>query len=348
MQLLTADESVHREQGQNWLEQGNLREAQKAFSSALEEAKRFGLDDPRYGQALNDLAVVMQQRGDYASAEAFFREGLSIMRKALPVEDLKTSRVLGNLGNLLRIRGRYLEADRLLRQSLTTRLKKLGPDHVDVAWSYVAIGALHVHRKEFSRAIPLFKRALLIRERSLGPEHPHVAVALSALAATYIYCGQYSEADELLRRAFTIAQRPGGEQHMTEILGNLGTSAAKQGRYGEAENYYHQTIQICERLGAPRHATVVAALSSLGHVYLNLRQYARAEDVLRRSLEIGEETGPNHPQTAAILIRLAEALRKLRRGQEARAYDRMARTMRNQHMRENLTDFVIDVQSLRR
>jgi tetratricopeptide (TPR) repeat protein len=209
----------------------------------------------------------------------------------------------------------------------------------------MAIGALHMHRREYSRAILLFKRALLIRERSLGPEHAHVAETLSALAATYIDCGQYSDADELLKRAFAIAQRPGAEQQMTEILSNLGASAAKQGRYAEAEKYFHQTIEMCERLGALRHSTVVAALWSLGRVYVSLGQHVQAEKVLRRSLEISEEAlGPNHLYTAGTLMTLAETLRKLRRGREARAYDRMARTMRDQHARENLTNFVLDVQ----
>src|SRR4029450_3646191 len=110
-----------------------------------------------------------------------------------------------------------------------------------------------------------------------------------------------------------------------------------------------QAIQIWEKAGVPRHSDVGAALSNLGLVYSALDRHVSAEEVLRRALEIDEETlGPNHPHTAGTLVNLATTLRKLDRRKEAQACEKRARAVLEQNARENLTDLAVDVQAYKR
>lgn len=274
-------------QGLQWLKEGKLSEAEKSFAAALEKAKQFGRGDPRYAQSLNELALVVRQRGDYASAEALFREALPGLRASGTQQDMLTATTMCNLGDVLRVRGKYLDAEVLLRQAVAIQEKILGNDHIDVSASYMALGALHVQRREYTRAFPLLRRALFIRERAARTEPGSVVLTLCTLATTHIYCGQYRKADELLGRALVIAKHAGPTQpRMARILGTLGASAERQLRYGEAEDYLRQAIQIWEEAGVPRHADVASALSNLGIVYLALGKHVSAEEVLSALLTL--------------------------------------------------------------
>ena len=49
--------------------QGRYAEAEQHFKAALQEAKRFGSQDPRLATSLNNLAELYRVQGRYAEAE---------------------------------------------------------------------------------------------------------------------------------------------------------------------------------------------------------------------------------------------------------------------------------------
>ena len=53
--------------GEEAYQQGNYAEAERQWGSALEEAKRFGTQDPRLATTLNYLGLVYDAQGRYAS-----------------------------------------------------------------------------------------------------------------------------------------------------------------------------------------------------------------------------------------------------------------------------------------
>ncbi len=64
-------------------EQGDYAEAEKAWSAALQEAEKFGPEDPRLAESLGNLGVAYRDQGKYAEAEPLFKRSLSITEKAL-------------------------------------------------------------------------------------------------------------------------------------------------------------------------------------------------------------------------------------------------------------------------
>ena len=65
---------------------GQYQEAEKSYLSALEEAAKFGSQDPRLAKSLNDLAALYKRQGKYTEAEPLNYRALAIWEKTLGPE----------------------------------------------------------------------------------------------------------------------------------------------------------------------------------------------------------------------------------------------------------------------
>jgi tetratricopeptide (TPR) repeat protein len=97
--------------------------------------KALGPDHPDTATALNNLAELLEDKGDHAGAERLLRRALAIREKALGPDHTDTAMSLGNLAALLKSKGDYAGAEPLFRRALAIREKELGPDHPDTAIS---------------------------------------------------------------------------------------------------------------------------------------------------------------------------------------------------------------------
>jgi tetratricopeptide (TPR) repeat protein len=103
-------------------------------------------------------------------------------------------------------------------------------------------------------------------------------------------------------------------------LNGLGNLLRVEGHYLEAEGLLRRAISLEEEAGVPARLDLAFTLNSLGALYCNVREPARALPLLERGLEIREDIlGSNHPLVAASLDNLAEALIQRRRLDQAEA-----------------------------
>ncbi len=151
--------------------------------------------------SLNNLALLLNNQGQYAAAEPLYRRSLAISEKALGPDHPDVALSLNNLAVLLGDQGQYAAAEPLNRRSLAIREKALGPDHPDVALSLNNLAGLLRAQGQYAAAGPLYRRSLAIREKALGPDHPAVATSLNNLAGLLSAQGQYSSAVFVLDRS---------------------------------------------------------------------------------------------------------------------------------------------------
>ena len=64
-------------------QQADYAEAEKLLLAALQEAEKFGEQDPRLATSLNNLAALYSAQGNYAQAEPLYQRALAIVEKAL-------------------------------------------------------------------------------------------------------------------------------------------------------------------------------------------------------------------------------------------------------------------------
>ena len=173
------------EAGQQAYEQGDYPEAQKIFSAALEEADKFGPDDPRVAISLAWLTVLNDTQ-------------------ILGPEHPATATSLNDLATLYYGQGQYVQIEPLLQRALAIWEKALGPEHPNVGISLNNLAGLYRDQGHYAQAEPLMQRSLAISEKALGPENPRVADSLENYALLLRKMGRDAEADKMEARAQAI------------------------------------------------------------------------------------------------------------------------------------------------
>ena len=85
--------------------------------------------------SLNNLAVLLHDKGDYEEAEPLYRRALDISERLLGRDHPYTATSLNNLAGLLHDKGDYEGAEPLFRRALDINERVLGRDHPDTATS---------------------------------------------------------------------------------------------------------------------------------------------------------------------------------------------------------------------
>jgi CHAT domain-containing protein/tetratricopeptide (TPR) repeat protein len=293
---------------------GEIAAAEPLHRRALAIRQRaLGPEHPDVAESLLDVAHVLRKRGEPAAAEPLARRAVVILERARGPDHPDVALAVSDLAFLLEDQGRLAEAEPLLRRALAIREKRFGADSVWVGGSLNNLGALFVRRGEPMAAEPLQRRALAILEKNLGQDHPSVASALNGLATVLVHAGHYEEAEALFRRALTIrrrAFRPDNPE-LVETLVNLGVAQATRGDLGGAEATLRDAITLQEAAPATpaTQARLATTLADLAKILGDRGKLVEAEELVRRSLRVREETlGANHPDVAISLNNLATYL----------------------------------------
>jgi CHAT domain-containing protein/tetratricopeptide (TPR) repeat protein len=269
---------------------------------------------------------VLQDRGQYADAEALGREALAMNRRLYPKQDHpELARSLSNLAAVLQFRGQYADAEPLGREALAMN-RRLYPkqDHPELAWSLNNLAAVLRSRGQYADAEPLSREALEMYRR-LYPkqDHPELARSLSNLAVVLHDRGQYADAEALYREALAMYRRLYPKQDHPELalsLSNLAGVLRDRGQYADAEPLCREALAMRRRLYPKQdHPHLANSLNNLAAVLQNQGQYADAEALFRDALAMNRRlyAKQDHPHLANSLNNLALVLQA--RGQYADA-----------------------------
>jgi tetratricopeptide (TPR) repeat protein len=273
--------------------------------------KAKGPEHPDTGTRLNNLAVLSEAQGDYATAEPLLRRALMIVEKALGPEHPDTGSVLSNMAGLLNAQGDYAAAEPLYRRALAIAEKAQGPEHPSTGIRLNNLAWLLREQGDYAAAEPLNRRALAIAEKAQGPEHPNTGIHLNNLALLFKVQGDYAAAEPLLRRALAIAENAEGPEHPSTgtSLNNLAELLREQGDYAAAEPLYWRALMIVEKAQGPEHPDTGSVLNNLALLLQKQGDLGAAEPLYRRALAIAEKAqGPEHPDTGRSLNNLATLL----------------------------------------
>ena len=285
--------------------EGKYHESVSAYRRALD----LRHDDPT---VMNNLGLSMKETGDYAGAEALYRQALATYERKLGPHHPLVAKALGNLAALLQDKGDYVAAEQLSRRALAIDENALGPSDAAVAQALINLAGLLQHKGDYAGAEVLCRQALAIDENALGLNDPLVGRDLNNLAESLVMQGDYSGAEPLLRRALGIAKRALGPDHPSVAinLNNLAGLLWKKRDYAGAEALLRQALAIDEKTFGSNHPNVGRDLNNLAILLRERRDYSEAEPLFRRALEIAERAlGPNHPTVGTALNNLAGVLR---------------------------------------
>lgn len=116
-------------------------------------------------RALNGLALLYNDRGEYVKAEETLKRAIRIHEKAERRDDPYMANVLNNLGILYTNLGRFDEAEPLMDRCQYVQDAMLRPDHPDVAVRLHATAVLYQNTGRANEAIQLAGSAEAIRDK---------------------------------------------------------------------------------------------------------------------------------------------------------------------------------------
>ncbi len=287
----------------------------------------LGPEHPDTLSSLNNLGVLLSDKGDYDGAEACYRRALAGREKALGPEHPDTLSSIGNLGVLLWETGNYEGAEEYYRRALTGQNKVLGPDHPDTLSSLNNLGVLLKKKGDYEEAEAYYRLVLDARENALGPEHPDTLSSLNNLGVLLKDKGDYDGAEVYYRQALAGREKALGPEHPDTLssLNNLGFLLKNKGDHEGAEAYYRRALAGMERTLGPEHAYTLSILNNFGDLLVNKGDYDGAEVYYRQALEGRfRALGPDHPDTLDSVYNLANLSKKKGNLAEAEALHRQA------------------------
>jgi hydrogenase-4 transcriptional activator len=281
-------------------------------------------------------ALAALQRGQGAEAEAILQQAAKPFGRTGPPD----WRFRMALVDALLLQDELERAQRLLGRPPDEGRSRLEPSHLSALWRLH--GQIAFARGEPSRAVALVGRALKQAERAHDSEA--IGLAHYELARAYRQIGDFATVREHLAKAATALHAAGNRRALAQVHSHSGVVLAQDGRYDEAmaalrqaerfaglvsaddvlatacgnqanvalmQHRHEQALELAERSvalqeqnGAPHGLGV--ALASLGQICVRLGNLTRAEEVLRRALDIPSSELFRRETTGAVFDTLAQ------------------------------------------
>ncbi|MFN7927664.1 MAG: CHAT domain-containing protein [Blastocatellia bacterium] len=174
-------------------------------------------------QALNGLAIINFERGDYEQAEAQWQKTLEIIESISTQPNQPKAVILGNLSGLYEHKGDLAKAESLQLRALEMRKQTLTPEHPDVAISLNRLGNIYYQQGDLAKAEDYCTQGLNLLKKKVGEEHPNIAYSLHHLAMVAQAKGDAAKAEALYQEALRIRTKLLGAKHpeLSEMLGGM-------------------------------------------------------------------------------------------------------------------------------
>ncbi|KAL9241073.1 hypothetical protein vseg_015225 [Gypsophila vaccaria] len=297
---------IFTDNGRDFFVQGKFIEAEKLFSSALEEAKKgFGERDPHVASACNNLAELYRVRKSYDKAEPLYLEAIRILEEAFGSEDVRVGAALHNLGQFY-IAQRKLQAARsCYERALKIKGRVLGNGHPDYAETMFHLGTVLYLQGNVHDAEDLIKDSIRILEEGGQGESYSCTRKLRYLAKIYMSTkNRFEEAENVLRKILHIMELTKGWKSLDTVIAaeSLAGTLQSKGQLQDAQEILERCLNVRNELLPEDHIQIGANMLSIANVTLlnfdNLRKKSpsetlveldRAKKLLKDSIRIAEK-----------------------------------------------------------
>lgn len=286
-----------------WLayRQGALVQAQPLHEEALRLAEQAGAAEEEV-DALQHLAVIDMDRGEYATAQQQLATSLTLARRLAYQPGL--ARALTRLGALAWDLDRIAEA-RTYRQEALQIEQHLG-NQVNIASSFLGLADADRFLGDVVAAHRHYDASLQI-SRALGHQGL-IGAALKGLGMLAFKQGAYADAQRYGEEALQIFRTVGDKAHIGFALCNLGDVARQAGAHSQALAYYAQYLQIMYEIGYTWPTfyaleDIAALLAEVHHHASTAARLLGAAHTLRQEtgIEVTAEQQANYERVVATL-----------------------------------------------
>jgi tetratricopeptide (TPR) repeat protein len=281
----------------------------------------------------------LQRAGMNSAARTTLLDALSTAPESVPL--------LNALGSVQQDLGEYFAAERSYLRALDLCSQtKAETQRVTVLTD---LGTLYLDTRQYAKGERVRQELAAITPAFLD-RHPTQAVSLLSVLAALEHgrnrddyaLQYYTQALALTRKSNTLP-----DLDAAAIENNLGLLHLERGQARQAEEFFQSAIQDAEKASGVDDSTLVQPLVNFARCENVIARNEKAEVLARRAVEISTRTfGARHPITAAAMLELANALRKLRRKKEARQLEKQATAALQLSAALNYSSYSVDSRDL--
>jgi CHAT domain-containing protein len=241
------------------------------------------------------IGIYHLTKGDIAEAETALLRSYEYAR--VNDDPFYLSRSLAFLSELRAKQGRFADAESLLVQSIDYSKRMNDPAtelcrFADLANLYVSFGEYDRAEAAIEKAISLDRKqsdgvSFVYRILDRNTTAYYLAKCLALRAAIRLSTGETKEAVETMRRALATARHCADWSFEADLTKQLGDAFASAGDAGEAARCY---AKACSNARKRRELGKEAEyLTAAGGLYLDRKEYSRAENYLKRAAGVADE-----------------------------------------------------------
>jgi CHAT domain-containing protein/Tfp pilus assembly protein PilF len=273
---------------------GDLRQAIALYEQALALWSELG-DGVRQGRVDCWLGVVWEGLHEVERALAAYERALTLLEHGGDVAH--RAFVVYVLGRLYCDVGQLEKARDYSRRALGLR-REMG-DLSGEAKAASNLGNVYEQLAESQEALAFLDRALDL-SRQIGNRYEE-ALALHNRGKSYLTLGQAEQALDDFTDALTLREELGDRRAQASTLSAIGEALMSGGEASllRAVGVYERALELAAELEDPRRQTALAE-NNLGTVYIRLRRYDEAREVLLRARAGFRELGLRQSEAVAL------------------------------------------------
>lgn len=280
---------------------GDMAEASEIYRKALEIERGRPQPRPiRLGTALGMNAIIGYDKGDFAAAERYSRESMSLFEQAGATNQVGYVSQWNVMAKICVSTFRQAEGQQWAEKVIASYGVSPAVHARDAMDGYNTLSIALMNQNRYADAEDAVKRALVLAEQAFGESSVDVAQMLENLAYLYGFIGRPSEGLVLFDRIITIREAllPAKHALIGSSYGNRAKVLNDLDRYVEAEQDARIGLEIVEAYYGPLHPTSLTLREILGNALKGLGQYDAAAAVYIRGAELSLQSEGANSQRA--------------------------------------------------
>jgi tetratricopeptide (TPR) repeat protein len=249
--------------------------------------------DPALAEAINDLALLLEERGTYDESEKLYREALAMKRRVFGEKHPEVAMGLNNLAAALQDQGDLAHAESTYQEALAMQRQLLGEVHPDVALTLNNLAFVQSDRGNLRGALATETEALAVYRKLINGDSPDVARVLNRMGFWQTEIGEYEQADRNLQEALAMRQRlfGAGNPEVASSLIHVAILQVALHHYDEALVSARSAVDIFTPALSAKHWKTALAASAEAAALAGLGRGDEAEPMLVSSLAILDKDG---------------------------------------------------------
>nr|MBX2875498.1 CHAT domain-containing protein [Saprospiraceae bacterium] len=312
----------HSNLGNFYLAMGSDRVADKWFSSALRMRRQeLPAIHPDLASSYYNLADLRFYQNDYKASFDYAEQAKEIRSQLYPEGHPSLGRSWLQIARYQQAQGQLTPARKAYQTAI--QIFRLFPSQQkDIANWHTRMGNSLEAEGRYAQALSQYDSAYQLRS-TLFEVHSSISESLNDMGNCYANLGDYGNALYIYQEALRVLEEsPYQDQlYLSALYENLGTSSRRVGRLEEGLVYLEEAYGIKAKTLGANDPDLGTSLINLGNAYLDLQQFAEAENYYKQALTIAERAfGLGHISTLLPINNLGIFYYNQRQHEQALAY----------------------------